>query len=123
METKVDILLVTIPKSTDYNSLIEELEDINNNPDLVGNHKLGKNKPKQQPDFIGFVYNGEIRFLAELEGYEQKEFTCQTLGTEWQYAWYAVFHNVIEYAEDDRVKMKGFQGFKYHELTLVLDFL
>ena len=105
-------LLVTIPKSTEFDVIRSEIRDIENG--LVGNHKLGR-KPSKEAESIKFVYDGKIRFKGDLIKYEEKEFKCETTEKKWDKSWYAVFENVVEIAEEEAEEYKGFQGFRYIE--------
>ena len=115
----MEILIVTIPQNTKYETIKAEMDKCDNEFNVVLNHKLGKNKPKKQPSLIGFVYKGEIRFIGKLMGYGQKEFKCSTTGTEWSKSWYAVFTDVYEIEKSKRYKLKGFQGFRYMDIDLI----
>jgi|LGOV01.1.fsa_nt_gb hypothetical protein len=115
----MEILIVTIPQNTKYETIKEEMDQCNFNNDIVLNHKLGRNKPKKQPSFIVLVYKGEMRFIGKLIEYEQKEFKCSTTGTEWSKSWYAVFNDVYELGSVHRYKIKGFQGFRYIDIDIV----
>ena len=107
-------LLVTIPKSTSKDTLLREIRDINDNG-LIDNHRLGR-KPKQAVEQVLFVYNGAIRYVADVIGYELKAFVCETTGIKWDEAWYIEFENVRDVP--CRITYKGFQGFRYvEELT------
>ena len=112
----MEILVVTIPQNTKYDTIKAEINHCNNNWDFVLNHKLGRNKPKKQPSLIGLVYKGEICFTGQLIRYEKKEFKCSTTGVEWSKSWYAVFADVYEVEEGKRPKLKGFQGFRYMDM-------
>ena len=116
----MEILVVTIPQNTKYETIKAEMDKCDNEFNVVLNHKLGKNKPKKQPSLIGFVYKGEICFIGNLIDYEQKEFKCSTTGTEWSKSWYAVFHDAYELKKVQRYKLKGFQGFRYMDMEFIL---
>ena len=112
----MEILVVTIPQNTKYETIKAEMDYCNSDYDIILNHKLGRNKPKKEPSLIGLVYKGEIRFTGQLIGYEQKEFECFTTGNKWSRSWYAVFTDVYEVEESKRHKLKGFQGFRYIDM-------
>lgn len=115
----MEMLIVTIPQNTKYETIKEEMDQCNFNNDIVLNHKLGRNRPKKQPLFIGLVYRGEVRFVGRLIEYEQKKFKCSTTGTEWSKSWYAVFNAIYELGSAFRYKLKGFQGFRYMDLDIM----
>ena len=114
----MEMLVVTIPQNTRYKDIKNEVDECNNNIDIILNHKLGKNKPKRQPTRICLIYRGETRFIGNLVEYSNKSFKCSTTDVRWSQAWYAVFDNVIEVDQSKRIKLKGFQGFRYMNLDI-----
>lgn len=112
--TKKD-LVVTIPQTNSLRDVQTEMQTINRDKDTIGNHKIGKNRPKLMPIDILFVYKGKVRFKARFLRYEHKAFDCTTTGRKWEKAWYATFSSVQEIPASKQQSIKGFQGFRYQE--------
>lgn len=105
------MILVTIPKTTKEKTIFLEMEVINE-LNGCGLHKVGK-QPKQLHKTIEFVYNGEVRFKADIIEYTNESFICTTTHKEWDKSWYIKFNDLKEIPLEDRTKQKGFQGFRY----------
>jgi hypothetical protein len=108
------IIIVTIPASVSHETILKEIIAINNTEDLVGNHKVGRNRPRQEDiEGLGFVHQGELKYVADyLDTIEQPAgFTCSTTGKRWEKGHYIQFENIREL--EVKEKIKGFQGFRY----------
>jgi len=69
-------------------------------------------KDLKEYDYIWFVLEGEIYAWATVDKIEESEEECDFTGKKWKgcQIWFVDAERV---PEDYRVKMKGFQGFRY----------
>lgn len=107
-------IIVTIPSNiswSDYEKELKKVEDYSNEL----NYKVPFfPKGIKKGDKCYLVHNGYVMGWMEITGMEEKKFVCNTTGKEWN-GKFILRSGPFHYL-DNKIKMKGFQGFRYFSI-------
>lgn len=108
-------IIVTIPKSEDFNEWLKECRAVGRDKNArlnyyIGNSPLpGKTKPGER---CYVAHNGFVRGYHIIDELTYREgFVCETTGREWPAGNYIIRKG--KYHHIKPVKMRGFPGWKY----------
>ena len=117
-------IIVTIPKSEDYEEWLKECLKVAEEPTARLNYRIGDipfPKKAKKGDKCWVVYEGFIRGYHIISGFETRKdsFKCLTTGKEYEPGNYIVRKGQFYFTPV--IKKKGFQGYQYFEKKVSLE--
>ena len=102
-------IIITIPKSIDWNEYQKELDAVKDYGQVM-NFKVNNFPKTKSGNKCYLLYNGFIIGWMEIFGLSEKDFECTTTGKNWKGKFIersGPLHKI------EPIPMKGFQGFRY----------